>query len=79
MKALTETQSEYIQLSSVLAQNMAIVKRYIKDAVLRYETAVADLAFMYSHLSDMPSKGTTDNLVHFFSFLGVLRHVHPRF
>lgn len=70
VKALTETQSEYIQLSSVLAQNMAIVKRYIKDAVLRYETAVADLAFMYSHLSDMPSKGTTDNLVHFFSFLG---------
>lgn len=70
VKALTDAQTEYIQLSSVLAQNMSIAKRYIKDAILKYEAAVAELTFMYSYLSDIPSKGTTDNLVHFFSFVG---------
>lgn len=70
VKVLADAQSEYIQLASILAQNMSVVKRYIKDAILRYEAAIAELTFMYGHLSDTPSKGTTDNLVHFFSFLG---------
>lgn len=70
VRALADVQAEYIQLSSVLTQNMSVIKRYIKDAMLKYETAVTELISVYSHLSDVPSKGTTDNLVHFFSFLG---------